>query len=93
MFVKKCKKQKNKKWFCTTTDDVTTTTDDVRNLNQLYPEHMSTGGSAPRTPRPVSDDDTVDNISCRQFGLFLIFSNFEKTDLGRRNILVTGKNK
>ena len=38
------------------------------------------GGSAPRTPRPVSDDDTVDNFSCRRIGVFSIFSNFERIE-------------
>ena len=44
---------------------------------------MSTGGSAPRTPRPVSDDDTVDNFSCRRIGVFSIFSNFERIEKKR----------
>ena len=34
---------------------------------------MSTGGSAPRTPRPVSDDDTVDNFSVDELGYFPFF--------------------
>ena len=41
---------------------------------------MSTGGSARRTPRPVSDDDTVDYIFCRRFWVFSIFYNFEKIE-------------
>ena len=41
---------------------------------------MSSGGSAPRTLRPVSDDDTVDNFSCRRIRVFSIFSNFERIE-------------
>ena len=44
---------------------------------------MSTEGSANRTPRPVRDDDTVDNFFCRQIGVFPIFSNFEKIEKKR----------
>ena len=40
-------------------------------------------GQSPRTPRPVSDDDTVDNFSCRLFGVFPIFPNFEKIEKKR----------
>src|ERR1700755_1516377 len=43
------------------------------------------GGLCPRTPRPVSDDDTVDNFSCRQFGVFLIFRISKK--LGKKRTL------
>src|ERR1700755_214129 len=34
---------------------------------------MSTGGSAPRTPRPVSDDETVENFSVDELGYFPFF--------------------
>ena len=36
-------------------------------------EHMSTGGSAARTPRPVSDDDTVDNFPVDELWYFPFF--------------------
>ena len=77
-----------KKGFCTTTDDVT-------NLNLVLYRTFVYGDSAPRIPQPLSDDDTVDNFSCRQIGVFPIFSNFEifleKTDIARRKILTTDK--
>ena len=44
---------------------------------------MSAGSSAPRTPRPVNDDDTVDNFSCRRIDVFSIFSNFERIEKKR----------
>ena len=66
-----------KKWFCTTTDDVTddvtTTTHDVRNLNMVISRAFVYGGFCPRTPRPVSDDDTVDNFSVDELGYFPFF--------------------
>src|ERR1700755_1777039 len=56
------------------------TTDDVTNLNLVLYRTFVYWGLCPPYPRPVSDDDIVDYFSCRRFGVFPIFSNFEKIE-------------
>ena len=41
-------------------------------------EHLSTGGSAPRTPRPVSDDDIYLSINRYRFIVSTIWTTCKK---------------